>query len=543
MHLILAPGNPVVGFPVHSDDFVNLAHTSFEWSWPATRPVSELVVRLLSAQGIAAFYWALHALSVIQVAVVFFFVWRLLEAPPDLLLMSAGAVCTMSLESMVERYRYTGSATSLLSGVLGLVGLVLMWASLRRAKGLIWPLAGLALSALALLAKEDVYAAVLAVIVHASVLGRSVRERHAARVLGAFLLAFGVTFAVHNLWLKPSVFLGAAGAVHHTVDLRPDRLAVTAWRLMTVTPGSVMGCLALLAAVALGAVRRHADVSRVALVPVVVALLVLPYSVFPDRVYAYYSANWVPWQFAALAAVATGPWPWPRLARVLALAAVATATVVVTASTREGTLAFYADQGQRSRRTLEALDRLRPALAGHPRVAVAGVSLLNPWRANDGLFLANRLSLSPRWFVLSGSDYLAGLKAFGVPPDIGRVSTRSLGDVGALGPMPVVILRSDGTGSAGWIAPRVSTPARLEVSSCTSNRAAGTALHTAVWDTTGVVEVWERSPSDTLLRRHEGPGQMAVSVEAGALITLERAEAPGGWLAATIVPAPDRPCR
>ncbi len=503
--------------------------------------MSELVIRLLSAQGIAPFYWALHVLSVLQVALVFFIVWRLLDAPPDLLMMSAGAVCSMSLESMVERYRYTGSATSLLSGAFGLAGLVLMWGGIRRARG-IWAMGGLALSALALLAKEDVYAAALAVIAYAAARGRSEGERRRARVLGIMLLAIAAAFAVHGVWLRPSVFLGAAGASHHTIDLRPDRLAATAWRLMTVTPGSVIGCVALLAAVALGVVRRSVEVSRLTLVPVVVALLVLPYSVFPDRVYAYYSANWVPWQFAALAAVAAGPWPWPRLARLLALAGVATATVVVTASSRRGTLAFYAEQGQRSRRTVEALDSLRPALADHARVAVAGVALLNPWRANDGLFLANRLSLSPRWFVLAGNDYIAGLRAFGVPPDLGRVSTRSLEDMGALGPMPVVILRPDGSGSVDWIAPRASPPARLEVSSCRSSSAGSTAGHTAIWQATGVVELWERSRSDTLLRRQEGPGQMAVSVETGALLTLERAVAPRGWLAAALVPAPDQTC-
>jgi len=546
VHFVLSPGNPWIGFPVHSDDFGNLAHTSFEWSWPAIRPVSQLGIRFLSACGLPVFYLALHGLSVLHVALVFFFACRLLEVRPSFPLLAAGALSTMSFEGMVERYRYTGTITSLVSGTLGLAGLIVLWSAFDRSRGaVVWLGTGLALSGLALLGKEDLYAASLAVVAYAAAWGRSQRERRRGRISLTVLLAMGAAFAVHSLWFAPSPFLGAAGASHHVVDLRPDRIALTAWRFLTVTPGAGLGGLALLAAVLLGASRRSCDGSRIALVTTVVLLLIAPYAVFPDRVYAYYAPNWVPWQFAALTAVvASAPPRTNRLARAFALGGLAAVTMGLTAAGREGLLRFYSDQGARSRRTIELLAGLRPALAGEGQVAVAGVSMLNPWRVSDGTYIANRVALAPHWFVLADDAYLAGLASFRIPFDNGLVSTRSLRDVGRLEAMPVLILRPDGSGSTGRIAPASEPPSRLDTGACAGGRGAARGTVDVAWVATGLVVLWQRSPSELWLGRGDGPGRAAVAVEEGALLTLERGAggASEGWLAAAVVPIGGRPC-
>ena len=121
----LCPGTRFIGFPVHHDDFNNLAHISFRW-YPS-RPVSSFALVMLSRLGIPAYYTALHVLIVIYAFLSIGVLRRLLQvrSVPVILLLPVGAAM-LSYEHTVEFSKYTGLLTNLLSGVFAMIAMTLM---------------------------------------------------------------------------------------------------------------------------------------------------------------------------------------------------------------------------------------------------------------------------------------------------------------------------------------------------------------------------------------------------------------------------------
>lgn len=121
----LCPGTRFIGFPVHHDDFNNLAHISFRW-YPS-RPVSSFALVMLSRLGIPVYYAGLHVLIVVYAFLSIGVLRRLLQvrSVPVLLLLPVGAAM-LSYEPTVEFSKYTGLLTNLLSGVFAMIAMTLM---------------------------------------------------------------------------------------------------------------------------------------------------------------------------------------------------------------------------------------------------------------------------------------------------------------------------------------------------------------------------------------------------------------------------------
>ncbi len=530
VQLVLFPGHPLLGFPVHSDDFRNLASTSFTWHWPALRPVSQLCLEALSALGVSAFYVALHVLTVLHAGLVLAFLCLLLDSRPGLVALFAGALAASGLETSVDQVRYTGMITNLSASVLGVGSLILLWSAFER--GGLRLFAGIGCAALALLAKEDQLLAALLVCACAATLEPDPAFRRRARAALACLVLLGLAFAGYSRWLAPSPFLGQVGPTH-ALELRPLSVARTVGRFSLLSPGATLATVCFAGALAIGFWRRdRLPLRRLALPLGVVLALMLPYSLLPGRVYGYYVGNWAPWQLGLLPAFAFARGPAGRRSRVAVTAALLAAAGAVLWVSRPGRLfaiAWYDAAAARSRATLALLERLRPELAGAPRVAVTGISFPNPWRATDGAFLANRLGLGQTWIVLARDDYLRGLAGYGVPMDNGRVLMRPARDLPGLGAMPLLILRPDGTGtlrrsaaSDGGARPRLE----LVPAGCDPPHRDSTRL--SWWVDSGPVAIRERAPGDRLLGVGTGAGSLlARGLVDGAVIALERDEGRG----------------
>jgi hypothetical protein len=122
--LLLCPGDRLLGFPVHHDDFTNLSTTLSEtvaqlygFSFWLPRPVSYYALSAVSSAGIPFYYLSLHALLIAYVALVLGVLHRLLEVRRMPFVFAAVVAASMlSYEHAVEYSKYTGLITNLLSG-------------------------------------------------------------------------------------------------------------------------------------------------------------------------------------------------------------------------------------------------------------------------------------------------------------------------------------------------------------------------------------------------------------------------------------------
>ena len=137
---VLCPGDRLVGFPVHHDDFANLSIVrwhdviqTYGFSPIPPRPVSYYALGALSAAGIPVYYLTLHALLIAYVVLVFGVLQRLLEVRRvSLLFAMAVAAAMLSYEQTVEYTKYTGLITNLLSATFAAAAMHLVMSQAAR---------------------------------------------------------------------------------------------------------------------------------------------------------------------------------------------------------------------------------------------------------------------------------------------------------------------------------------------------------------------------------------------------------------------------
>lgn len=527
LHFVLIPGNRLVSFPVHHDDYNNLAHTGAPLRMPVVRPVSSLALVLLSSAGMTAYYLALHALTVSFVFLVFVFALRFLEIRPVRPIpVAAAALVVFSFEHLVDYYKYTGLITNLVSANLGAVALLCVLGYSRGSRGPRTLVAGLLFSAGSLLAKEDFILAILLVPGAVAFVegGRGAWRR--AGFATALLSGVGAAWLAYTVLFAKSAFVASQSGTYASV-FSPASLLLTTVKYLTFSrvswAASAIQLLAL--ALALYAGPRGCFRKVLALQALTLAL-VAPYACLPHHVYVYYCFNWLPLQAASLLLVGSVR---PERSRVLerlapgAALLCAAALALWTHPERRQVVSWYAHYATLNETIVETLVRQKVVLDRYEVVGVTGAPFHNPWFATDGSFLANRLGLKCRWvvFVEKESDYYRTILGLLGGTRRGRIETADLSDYGRVRSLPVLALEPDGRGTVrpalgpGASAARpllTATPGRAVV--CDGS---GLAVVTVSWSVPAgdAVDVRVGGPSGPLLARRSGSG----SAETGKWVT------------------------
>jgi hypothetical protein len=454
LHFVAIPGNRVVSFPVHHDDYNNLAHTRVALSSPFVRPVSTLALVLLSSAGITSYYLALHALTISYVFLTFVFVLEFLEIRSVRLIpLGTAALLVFSFEHLVDYYKYTGLITNLVSVNLGAAALVCLLRYCRGTGGLRTLLGGLVFSMGSLLAKEDFILAILLVPVAVAFErgGGSVWKR--AALITTLVAGLAAAWFAFTVLVVQSAFVASRAGTYGSV-FSPVSLAMTTARYLTFSRVSWAASAIQLFVLGLALfVRPRGSFRKILVLQALTFALVAPYACLPNHVYVYYCFNWLPLQAASLLilSAAGAPETWRSLKGVASGAALVSAIALAfwTHPERRQVVSWYAQKAALNEAIFDTLVREKDALNAQGVVGVTGAPFFNPWFATDGSFLVNRLGIRCRWvvFVEKGSDYYRTIVDLLSGTRRGLIETADLSDVARVRSLPVLALEPDGSGA------------------------------------------------------------------------------------------------
>jgi len=444
---LLTPGNTVLGFPVHHDDFTNLA-TDINLSLRRPRFVSYFILSALSYLGPPVYYGCLHFLVLIYVFLTSFFIrflFQAQEASSYLLAFVFGAV--FGVESVVEYGKYTGLITNLLSATFAMSAICLLATTRQRLKRLPWGALILAcwLFAMSFWSKEDfVIPSILAV-------GYYVWEGRRTPEGGRrwMLLLCGVSFlAALLMWHVGRVqnpFVTQV-SVAYQAQFSPTSIGATALKYLSMSPVSVIAAV-LQSFTLIGNVIAKSPLpwSGVLLINGMIAAMMLPYSCLPNHVAPYYNFIWVAWQLMAFLVAL------PRMAeRLSAKAVVVVCSVLCILAGMPGRVRvanWYSRAGSVNRNILHTLKQSSSALEPYGTIVVDGAPLLGPWYGTSGAFL-ERQGFRQRWIVRvpGQSEYYRSLIRLLGRAENGKITTVPLEESVTPVDAPVLQLFPDGTG-------------------------------------------------------------------------------------------------
>jgi hypothetical protein len=456
---VLCPGNSLIGFPVHHDDFLILAFDGpafFAHAYP-TRPVSYAGIALLGNAALPVYYLSLHVLVILYAFLSLTLLRKLLGGRPMPVLFAilVGAAA-LSFECVVEYSKYTGLITSLLSGVFSVGAMSLMAAERTGSKGraalrgpvmaAIW-----ALCALSFWSKEDFILPAIFLAMYLACEARWAPGAERSRQVQWFALATGVILlgilvAVYN-GLGKSV-LTHANAGPYLADFSPLSVFHVGVAYLFMSPVASIAA-ALQASMFIWNLLAPAPVrwTRLLLIQVLIVLLVLPYCVLPKHTALYYDFNWTVWQIGAALILL-----WSvsdRSAVRWALAAIAILCVALGGPGRRNIAEWYRNSGRVDRNIVATLRTNAEALRPYRAVVIEGAPVPGPFFASTGRFLSVRYGLDHDWIVRvpkNGEYYRTTLQSLGTTVQ-GRVRTVAMEDEPRPVGVPVLSLAPDGTGT------------------------------------------------------------------------------------------------
>lgn len=445
---VLCPGNQLVGFPVHHDDFTTLgADPGLFWRWP--RPVFFALSVGLGAGGVTVLYASLHLFVIVYAALSLLLLAKLLDVPRVPLLfaipLAAGA---LSLENMIEYSKYAGMLTNLSSGNFAVAAMCLMMFA-RGEDGrprwwrlpAVWVLAGVSF-----FSKEDF--AVATALLALYLAWKDIRLAHpraswgVAMVAGILLLGAAVVAYNHAFG---SVYTQSAKGPYKSSFNPVSMCRTAAFYFLSTRVTILAGCLQVLTLIGNFVAGSPVRWPRLLLYHALVAALILPYTCLPRHTAGYYALNWVVWQIggALLLLWKMGD---RRLWRA-AFVVVPLACLYLSQPARRGIVDWYLRAAEVNRNIMNTLGAHAEQLRPYRQVVVEGAPPSGPWFGNAGRYLA-RCGLDHQWIVRAPkeSEYYRQVVKF-----LGRFEFGSIRTVAAeeepMPAAPLVRLNADGTGA------------------------------------------------------------------------------------------------
>ncbi len=392
------PANRVELYPLHRDDYANLARSIETLESHPPRPVSTFAITLLATAGPRAYYVALNALTIVYPALVFVFLGRLFGRSLSPVAMGIAAVLLFSFANSVEWAKYTGLMTNLLSGVFGVLALLCIYDGLAvQARNSILG-AGVVFYGMSVFSKEDF--ALPGLILIMSHLARSDRRiRRGACALGA-VAACLLALLLYNSRSLFS-FTRLAGSGPYQARFSPISVASTFFRYLTLTPflAGVLIVL-ILAATATGIAARESR-GPILLTLLMIGSLIVPYAVLPSHLAFYYPYGWLVWETGLIGICLTilaDRIPRPGLLY-LGSALLTLFAAWRTHPERKAIVEWYRRESDRNAQIVRTLIENREALSHLAQVGIVGIDGLSPWSHSSGEYLWTRLQLRNHWIV------------------------------------------------------------------------------------------------------------------------------------------------
>lgn len=410
---------PPSSIPVHHDDYNNYAKTLNFEDFSFIRPVSTFVIQLLSSIDPLLLIWSIRFLTVLYVFQIFY----ISEKFFDLKLNSAVKILTtiliFSSPIIVEYARYTGMITHLTSGNLAVFAGIILYFSIvqNSCKILVFSILMMALS---VLAKEDY---ILWYILLSMYMLFFKKIELSKRYL--FILILGILFLsfliIASKIFVSSSFLGVPDASStYYVNVMPSSILGTMCSYLgganhpsMYMHGQVI-IISFLVALVLGiAFIKHNQGRTFALVLFAVSVLV-PYSVLPNHVNAYYEMIWLPFIYLGLTSALLDLSN--KLTVKIKIVIPILLVLVIVASYldffgRKSIASWYDTISASNQKVLDALQSSKSEINIKKIVCIDGADSFSPWYMHNGGYLENVMDIKSKWVIIpKTSDLIGGFK-------------------------------------------------------------------------------------------------------------------------------------
>ena len=395
--------------PMHHDDYQFLAFRIFDWQFPYVRPVSRVLIGLLSPLGYETMIIVMYALLAVYAYLSLAFVLGLFEGR-----MSPGKVVLLGILLCVSPVlfwyqTYLGVITSLSSGVLGAAALYLF---LRAAKSgrRCFRCGAILCLALSAFAKEDFVLPSMAFLA-CCLLWRNKLVAGCGsdrRVPWSLAVAVAILAALflYNRSLDSPFTTGSSEAYRIATTFQDIIRGFGIYLIGEV--GTLCALVMAFILATAGAVVRPSSrstfVIRAAACLAILLAMILPYALLPEHTYKYYSFMWYVWicSFVIVCAAVTRREIPGRSGRITATAVFIAMMAAFCAFTfHQGGIArrWHENQSEINIAMMRTLEQLRASLAGEAIVGVYNPPMLSPWSNNNGQYLHRISKFENRWVV------------------------------------------------------------------------------------------------------------------------------------------------
>ncbi|QRX81010.1 hypothetical protein [Glaciimonas sp. PAMC28666] len=406
----VSPGVPS-SIPVHHDDYTNYAATTHNLSW-GVRPLSGFLISALSSIGPNFLIWTIRFLAVIYV----FLCLSLFELtePKNYRwwLACFFAVLLFSSPMVVEYSRYTGMITHLVSGCLGVVSVIYLRKAFSN-NSLRFAWMALIAIILSVTAKEDFLVLFAFSYLYLFLSFSAVKE---VRLIGLAGLLIASSLVIAFKVFSATQFLGVVSqSSSYYVNISPVSIAKTMVEYLSganhpamyMHGNMVIACVFITLLMTLISKKLY-RLNALYFLGCAFSVM-LPYSLLPNHVNAYYEYIWLPFLFiAAYCSVIGGAHSisssvkWTRIARyvapiVLILSAILVANIDF--SGRKSVAAWYDQRAQESSAVLASITEQSLKARPNDALCVLGANEFSPWYMHNGEYLSRVMGLEHKWFV------------------------------------------------------------------------------------------------------------------------------------------------
>lgn len=398
--------------PVHHDDYTNYSAVAngLVWSW--IRPLSTVLIYVLSALGPEWLIWTGRMLTVTYVLLCWNILKMLIVPRHYWLTFGLFAMSVLSSPIVPEYARYTGMITHMTSGCFGLAAVYFLFKCDSK-ESYIWIYASVFLLLLSSLAKEDFI--LFYVFSFAYVLFKSKKSLKKQVLIGLIGLSFSLLMVVGAKFLAESSFLGVSNVQHsYFVDISPKSVTMTVWRYLTGSEHPAMighgqfiaTAMIFSSIVALIVILRNRTLPKALYLIGAVLSLIAPYSVLPNHVNSYYELIWLPFiigsVFVAVAEVigTSSASSFRDYLICASLVAICVSLNVLDMSGRSSVARWYDAAGLNNAKLFKHLEDNKAVINSTPTVCIYGANAFSPWYLHSGQYLETVMGLHTVWNVI-----------------------------------------------------------------------------------------------------------------------------------------------
>lgn len=403
--------------PVHHDDYSNYARTLAISDLSLIRPLSTLIIQILSDIHPELLIYAVRFLTIAYVFFIFYLLSEVFKIKLNLVSQVIISIIIFSTPILVEYSRYTGMITHLISGNLALLSIILLHKSITTRKLFLVVLSSV-LMFLSIISKEDFILFYLVAVFYIIFTNNS-EEIIDWRIKSIILIGIVFIFSaiIFSKTAVSSSFLGTTDSSStYYLNVLPSSIIDTIVKYLSGANhpslekhGQFVILIFLFSLFFNIFYLREKNINGFFIILFSI-LIILPYSVLPNHINAYYELLWLPFIYISFF-ISLGKFlkdisfnKFLYIVIVFITFLIFLALLIVDYQPRKSIANWYDTISLSNKNNIKMLIENRDVINKQEKVCILGADSFSPWFMHNGNYLNNVLKIDSLWFIVPLSE-------------------------------------------------------------------------------------------------------------------------------------------